>query len=427
MENQKDRLMTNVDDATSNILKIIKGVLFFSLLVCPLLMATPLTLVASESSSSKKPLEKSFPNSEKCKRCHLRVFEEWEASAQSRSIVTAPFRVTLDRFLASTDGKDQAMCFRCHAPHIGEYGDLLPQFIKEVQSKDPQMDGVGCPQCHLIQDVDMQSHPPTPKFELGTTIFGGYDKAAQNLAHQSQKLDLYRESKFCVTCHDSLPETVQTAKGVPGWLGPWEKTKAESSGKPCQTCHMPEAIDESANGEKVRKVANHSFPGRFGKVRAEAVTLDFTTAVKGDTSQVKVSIHSLVPHNLPLPHPGWSRVVVDLSIFGKNLKKVYSEQRYYERVFGNAEGKETVFDFEAKNVLKDTLLKPEETRMEVFTFPTPKDAPSMDVVVSITYAPVHGPQDFLEKVEQEAALGQKDKAFQSVQIAQKKLNVLLTK
>jgi hypothetical protein len=419
--------MTNVDDATSNILKIIKGVLFFSLLVCLLLMATPLTLVASESSSSKKPLEKSFPNSEKCKRCHLRVFEEWEASAQSRSIVTAPFRVTLDRFLASTDGKDQAMCFRCHAPHIGEYGDLLPQFIKEVQSKDPQMDGVGCPQCHLIQDVDMQSHPPTPKFELGTTIFGGYDKAAQNLAHQSQKLDLYRESKFCVTCHDSLPETVQTAKGVPGWLGPWEKTKAESSGKPCQTCHMPEAIDESANGEKVRKVANHSFPGRFGKVRAEAVTLDFTTAVKGDTSQVKVSIHSLVPHNLPLPHPGWSRVVVDLSIFGKNLKKVYSEQRYYERVFGNAEGKETVFDFEAKNVLKDTLLKPEETRMEVFTFPTPKDAPSMDVVVSLTYAPVHGPQDFLEKVEQEAALGQKDKAFQSVQIAQKKLNVLLPK
>jgi hypothetical protein len=427
MENQKDRLMTNVDDSTSNILKIIKGVLFFSLLVCLLLMATPLTLVASESSSSKKPLEKSFPNSEKCKRCHLRAFEEWEASAQSRSIVTAPFRVTLDRFLASTDGKDQAMCFRCHAPHIGEYGDLLPQFIKEVQSKDPQMDGVGCPQCHLIQDVDMQSHPPTPKFELGTTIFGGYDKAAQNLAHQSQKLDLYRESKFCVTCHDSLPETVQTAKGVPGWLGPWEKTKAESSGKPCQTCHMPEAIDESANGEKVRKVANHSFPGRFGKVRAEAVTLDFTTAVKGDTSQVKVSIHSLVPHNLPLPHPGWSRVVVDLSIFGKNLKKVFSEQRYYERVFGNAEGKETVFDFEAKNVLKDTLLKPEETRMEVFTFPTPKDAPSMDVVVSLTYAPVHGPQDFLEKVEQEAALGQKDKAFQSVQIAQKKLNVLLTK
>lgn len=419
--------MTKVDHSTFNIVKYVKRWVFFSLLGCLLLLATPLNLVAGEASSGKKPLEKSFPNSEKCKRCHLRVFEEWEASAQSRSIVTAPFRVTLDRFLSSTDEKDHAMCFRCHAPHIVEYGDLLPRFIKEVQSKDPQMDGVGCPQCHLIQDVDMKSHPPMPTFQLGTTIFGGYDKAAQNLAHQSQKLDLYRESKFCVTCHDSLPETAQTPKGLPGWLGPWEKTKAESSGKPCQTCHMPEAIDESANGEKVRKVANHSFPGRFGKVRAEAVTLDFTTEVKGELSQVQVSIQSLVPHNLPLPHPGWSRVVVDLSIFGKNLKKVYNEQRFYERVFGNAEGKETVFNFEAKKVLKDTLLKPEEMRIEAFTFPTPKDAPSMDVVVSLTYAPVHGPQDFLEKVEQEAALGQKDKAFQSVQIAQKKTNVLLKK
>jgi hypothetical protein len=419
--------MTRRSDAKTSIRKGIRSGLYLSLLIALLLGATSLSAVADESSSNKKPLEKSFPSSEKCKRCHLRVFEEWEASAQSRSIVTAPFRVSLDRFLALNEKKDHGMCFRCHAPHILEYSDLLPRFIKEVQSKDPHMDGVGCPQCHLIQDVDMKSHPPMPKFQLGTIIFGGYDKAVQNLAHQSQKLDLYRESKFCVTCHDSLPETAQTAKDIPGWLGPWEKTKAESSGKPCQSCHMPEAIDESANGEKIRKVANHSFPGRFGKVRAEAVNLDFTTTVKGDTSQVQVSIHSLVPHNLPLPHPGWSRVVVDLSILGKNLKKVYNEQRFYERVFGNAAGENTVFDFEAKKVLKDTLLKPEESRVETFTFPTPKDAPSMDVMVTLTYAPVHGPQNFLDNVEQESALGQKDKAFQSVQIAQKKVNVLLKK
>lgn len=404
-----------------------RGGIFLLVLGCFLLIAPLQGLFAGESSSTKKPLEKSFPNSEKCKRCHLRVFEEWEASAQSRSIVTAPFRVTLDQFLASTDKKDHAMCFRCHAPHIIEYADHLTRFIKEVQSKDPQMDGVGCPQCHLIQDVDMNSHPPMPTFQLGTTIFGGYDKAAENLAHQSQKLDLYRESKFCVTCHDSLPKISGSAKDLPGWLGPWEKTKSETNGKPCQSCHMPEAVDESANGEKVRKVANHSFPGRFGKVRAEAVTLDFTTETTPETSHVQVNIQSLVPHNLPLPHPGWSRVVVDLSIFGKNLKKVYNEQRFYERTFGDAEEKETIFDFEAKKVLRDTLLKPEERRVEVFTFPTPQDAPSMDVVVTLTYAPLHGPEDFLKKVEQEAALGQKDKAFQSVQIAQKKLNVPLKK
>ena len=393
---------------------------------CVLVSITLVGMVPSVN-AAKKPMEKAFPSSDKCKRCHLRVFDEWEASAQSRSILTAPFRVTLERYLAKADKNDRAMCFQCHAPHILEYGELLPRFIKEVQSKDPHMDGVGCPQCHLIHEVDANVHPPVPKFQLGKTIFGGYDKAAENLAHQSKKVDLFRQSQFCVTCHDSLPQTSQTAQDLPDWLGDWKKTKAETSGKPCQSCHMPEAFDESANGEKIRKVANHSFPGRFGKVRAEAVELDFSTTVKGKTSHVDLTITSLVPHNLPLPHPGWSRVVVDLTILGKNLKTVYNEQRFYQRVFGGEDGKETIFDFEAKNVLQDTLLKPEEIRKESFTFPTPKDAPSMDVIVTLTYAPVHGPKDFLKQIENDATLGKKGRAFQAVQIAQKKVNVLLKK
>ncbi len=391
------------------------------------LIAIILAVCVPPVMAAKKPIEKAFPSSEKCKRCHLRVFEEWEASAQSRSIVSAPFRITLDRYLAKADKSDRAMCFQCHAPHIAEYSELLPKFVKEVESKDPHMDGVGCPQCHLIHDVDASTHPPTPTFQLGKTIFGGYDRAAENLAHQSEKLELFRSSQFCVTCHDGLPATGQSAKDLPDWLGPWKTSQAEKSGKPCQSCHMPEAVAESANGEKIRKIANHSFPGRFGKVRAEAVELDFATTVSGKTSQVDVTITSLVPHNLPLPHPGWSRVVVDLVIKGKNLKTVYNEQRFYQRVFGKEDGKETVLDFEAKKILQDTLLKPEEIRIETFTFPTPKDAPSMDVIVTLTYAPVHGPQDFLKAIEQDAPLGLKDRAFQTVQIAQKKTNVILKK
>ena len=130
------------------------------------LVVITLVWMVPSVNAAKKPLEKAFPSSEKCKRCHLRVFEEWEASAQSRSIVTAPFRITLERYLAKADKKDQAMCFQCHAPHILEYGELLPRFIKEVQSKDPHMDGVGCPQCHLIHEVDANTHPPVPTFQL---------------------------------------------------------------------------------------------------------------------------------------------------------------------------------------------------------------------------------------------------------------------
>lgn len=389
--------------------------------------ALPQELLAPKGGGkAAKPLEKAFPHSQKCKRCHLRVFEEWEASAQSRSIETAAFRVSLERFMASPKGKDGAMCFRCHAPHILEYPDHVSMFIKEVQSRDPQIDGVGCSQCHLIEKIDSEKRPPHPTFTLGKTVYGGYKKPVDNLAHQSVALKLYRSSQYCVTCHDVLPGVWKKGQ-IPDLLGAWQKTKAEKRGKTCQSCHMPEQFGESANGERNRKVANHSFPGRFGKVRADAVTLTVKTQVKGETSQVEVTVQSLVPHNLPLPHPGWSRVVLDLTILGKNLKKSYGEQRHYERVFGDQKGKETIYDFEAVKVLKDTVLKPEEKRVEIFTFPTPKDAPSMDVIVSMHYAEIHGPKDFIKAVEEQATLGRKDRAFRPVQIIKYKENIPLKK
>ncbi|MGB0911169.1 MAG: multiheme c-type cytochrome [Nitrospirales bacterium] len=381
-------------------------------------------VLAEKSPKSIKPIEKAFPHSGKCKRCHLRVFEEWEASAQSRSIVSSAFRVTLDRYLSSAPKDEQSMCFRCHAPHILEYGHQAKMFLEEVKSKDPQIDGVGCAQCHLIKDVDPKTHPPHPTYQLEKTVFGGYKNPAENLAHQSEPSSLYKKSQYCVTCHDSLPKGVKSAQ-LPDWMGNWRESKAEKEGKTCQSCHMPGAFGESANGERNRKIANHSFPGRFGKVRAKAVELDFTTKVNAKQSSVAVTIQSLVPHNLPMPHPGWYRVVVDLTVLGKNLKKVHGAQRYYERVYGDKNGEKTVLDFQAEKVLTDTLLKPEEKRIETFEFPTPPNAPSMDVIVTLSYAPIHGPQKFLKAVENESSLGKKDRAFQPVEVVKKKINISL--
>ena len=389
------------------------------LLVLAVAFPTPQTVIAQKS--SKKPLAKAFPDSQKCKRCHLRVFEEWEASAQSRSILSSPFRVSLERYRETSGDKEGRMCFRCHAPSVLEYPDHTDVYIKEIESGDPRLDGVGCSQCHLIKDVDLKRHPPYPIYQLERTVFGSYKKPVDNLAHQSVPTELYSQSQYCVTCHENLPghET------LPDLLGSWQRTETQKAGKHCQSCHMPEAFGESANGERNRKISNHSFPGRFGKVRADAVKVEVETEVKGEESQVTVTVQSLVPHNLPLPHPGWSRVELDLTILGKNLRKTYVEKRYYERVFGTKDGKATIFDFEAVNVLKENVLKPEEKRIERFTFPTPQNAPSMDVVVTMTYAPIHGPEAFMKEVEQRAALGKKDRAFQPVQIIRYKENILL--
>jgi hypothetical protein len=186
---------------------------------------------------------------------------------------------------------------------------------------------------------------------------------------------------------------------------------------------MPEQIGESANGERKRKVANHTFPGRIGKLRQEAAKLDVQTKIEGDKTTVTVKVQSLVPHNLPTTHPAWASVVLDLDIKGKNLKTVFTDKRVYGRVYQDAKGQKTNFDFEAVKVLEDTVLKPEETRVETFTFPTPKDTKSFDVEIALNYAAISGPPAFLQRVEAESPKGSQDPAFQPIAIVKHSENI----
>ncbi|MDF0643402.1 MAG: multiheme c-type cytochrome [Nitrospira sp.] len=382
----------------------------------------------AQDAKSQALIEKAFPNSNKCKRCHERVFEEWETSPLSRSIHSPAFRATLDAFLASPEGKDKALCFRCHAPHVREFQDHTQLFIDQVKSGDPQLDGVACAQCHLIKQVDRAKHPPEPKYEApgSKTLYGPYKDFAPNLAHQSMELGLFRKSDLCLNCHQAVPSAANLGKAN-DLLGNWDQSKAVKSGKECQSCHMPEQTGESANGEKKRTVANHTFPGRIGKLRQEAAKLDVETKVEGDKTTVTVKVQSLVPHNLPTTHPAWASVVLDLAIKGKNLKTVFSDKRIYGRVYQNVKGEKTQFDFDAVKVVEDTVLKPEELRVETFTFPTPKETKTFDVETTLSYAPVTGPAPFLQRIEAESSKGPSDPVFQPIEIVTRTDNIPINK
>jgi Cytochrome c554 and c-prime len=384
-------------------------------------------IFAEEAALSQSTIEQAFPTSSKCKRCHERVFEEWETSPLSRSIHSPAFRASLDAFLASPAGKDKAMCFRCHAPHVREFSNQVQLFINQAKAGDPSLDGVACAQCHLIKQVDRTKQPPEPKYELESkAVYGPYKDSVQNRAHQSIELGLFQKSDLCLNCHQSVTSAVGLGKAN-DLLGNWDQSKAVKSGKECQTCHMPEQVGESANGEKKRKVANHTFPGRIGKLRQEAAKLDVKTKIEGENTTVMVKVQSLVPHNLPATHPAWASVVLDLDIKGKNLKTVFTDKRVYGRVYQDAKGQKTSFDFEAVKVLEDTVLKPEEMRVETFTFPTPKDTKTFDVEVTLNYAPITGPAPFLQRVEAESSKGSQDPVFQPVEIVKYAENVPVNK
>ena len=382
---------------------------------------------AQETALSQSTIEQAFPTSSKCKRCHERVFEEWETSPLSRSIHSPAFRASLDAFLVSPAGKDKALCFRCHAPQVRAFPNQVQLFIDQAKAGDPSLDGVACAQCHLIKQVDRTKQPPEPKYELASkTVYGSYKDAVQNRAHQSMELGLFQKSDLCLNCHQSVPSAANLGKAN-DLLGNWDQSKAVKSGKECQTCHMPEQIGESANGEKKRKTANHTFPGRIGKLRQEAAKLDVHTKIVGENTTVTVKVQSLVPHNLPATHPAWATVVLDLDIKGKNLKTVFTDKRVYGRVYQDAKGQKTSFDFEAVKVLEDTVLKPEETRVETFTFPTPKDTKTFDVEATLNYAPITGTAPFLQRVEAESSKGSQDPIFQPIEIIKYAENISVAK
>lgn len=379
--------------------------------------------VLAQSTANQSLIEKTFPHSNKCKRCHERVYEEWETSPLAKSIHSPTFRTALDAYLKSPGGKDQGLCFRCHAPHVREFPEQAQLFVDQAKGGDPSLDGVACSQCHLIKHVDRAKQPPEPKYEVGgKTLYGPYKDFVQNLAHQSMESSLFQKSDLCLNCHQSVPSATNLGKAN-DLLGNWDQSRAVKSGKECQTCHMPQQVGESANGEKKRTIANHSFPGRLGKLRQEAAKIAVQTKVDGDKTTVTVKVQSLVPHNLPATHPAWASVVLNLEVKGKNLKTVFSDKRVYGRTYQDAQGQPTIFDFEAVKVSEDTVLKPEETREETFTFATPKDTKTFDVEVGLNYGPVSGPASFLQRVEAESSQGSQDPVFQPIEIVKRTENV----
>ena len=130
---------------------------------------------AQEPAMSQSTIEQAFPTSSKCKRCHERVFEEWETSPLSRSIHTPAFRASLDAFLASPAGKDKALCFRCHAPHVREFHTLSNGAKLEIRPVDvPDAPAV-------LRYLDKVSHE-TDFLSFGPGEFG-YSLVATDTGH----------------------------------------------------------------------------------------------------------------------------------------------------------------------------------------------------------------------------------------------------
>src|SRR5207247_10967898 len=112
--------------------------------------------------------------------------------------------------------------------------------VKQIISGDLTFEGVGCIQCHLIKAVDpnVKGHPSV-KLDPGRTVFGGYKDFLESKAHDSQYLDIFKQSDLFLACHTVVLPGALWAEAVGGWRG----AKHATEGRDCRTCHLLAACE----------------------------------------------------------------------------------------------------------------------------------------------------------------------------------------
>jgi hypothetical protein len=182
-----------------------------------------------------------------CANCHREIYREWRASSHAHS-------ATNRHFLSYYDGADWnghlgagwslrtkhpdglAVCTACHAPSMREND---PAYFDLAHVEGVSRQGVHCDYCHKIADAGLGTIGLTHgrfglkllRPALGQLFFGPLDDVDRG---EDSYSPLYRESRYCASCHEGIVFGVHVYSTYSEWLA----SPARHEGKQCQTCHL---------------------------------------------------------------------------------------------------------------------------------------------------------------------------------------------
>lgn len=351
-------------------------------------------------------IEKVFIRSEDCKQCHDRHYEEWKgvreqtpdlktfgrvdaALLHGTSLESPVFRTVLGLWLQTNPSADERRrCLSCHVPSTTVFPQHVEKITAQVLAGKPQIEGIGCASCHLINAVDKTpGPPPTFKIQPGNTLYGPYADPEENLVHAATQSDLFRGANFCASCHFDKVKDV-TQRDLPGEI---------LQGTICQDCHMEPSTGSSTSkrGSMTRAIGRHWFrgvviPGTLLKNRnlqAEWMPrLDLEISKTGGTVEgtALVKIGSL-PHSFPDGDPVLKQFY--LTITTKDAKgKVLAEETKH---FG------LPYDKILRGPIPDPFIKGGHTRKVPFAQTLPTGSTGTTVEAVLTYALIPTPDPAL--------------------------------
>jgi hypothetical protein len=352
-------------------------------------------------------IEKVFIRSEDCKQCHDRHYEEWKgvreqtpdlktfgrvdaALLHGTSLESPVFRTVLGIWLQTNPSPDERRrCLACHVPSTTLYPQHADKIVAQVLAGQPQVEGIGCASCHLINAVESTpGPPPTFKLQPGKTLYGPYADPEENLVHTATQSDLFRGANFCASCHfDKVKDPTQ--KDLPGEI---------LQGTICQDCHMEPSTGSSTSkrGAMTRAIGRHWFrgvviPGTLLKNRnlqAEWMPrVDIDVAKSGGTLEgtTLVKVGSL-PHSFPDGDPVLKQFFLTITV--KNAKgAVLAEET---KQFG------LPFDKILRGPIPDPFVKGGHTRKVPFAQTLPAGAVPATVEAVLSYALIPTPDPALK-------------------------------
>ncbi len=351
-------------------------------------------------------IEKVFIRSEDCKQCHDRHYEEWKgvreqtpdlktfgrvdaALLHGTALESPVFRTVLGLWMQTNPTPDERRrCLACHAPSTTVFPQHVEKITAQILAGKPQVEGIGCASCHMINAVEKTPGPP-PTFKLspGTTMYGPFADPEENLVHVGAQSELFRGANYCASCHFDKVKDV-TQKELPGEI---------LQGTVCQDCHMEPSTGSSTSrrGSMTRAIGRHWFrgvviPGTLLKNRnlqAEwmpRVDIDVTKSSGAVEGTALVKVGSL-PHSFPDGDPVLKQFMLIIAIKDAQGKVLAEETKR----FG------LPYDKILRGPIPDPFIKGGHTRKVPFTLPLAAGAVPATVEAVLNYALIPTPEPAL--------------------------------
>ena len=241
------------------------------------------------------------PSAADCGKCHIAIYEEWQASPHAHSYVS-------DDYVEATRMHTFEKCLGCHAP--------LTVFNSGIPTKRPHRpeEGVTCITCHLKDDA----------------MAGPVKSSALVHPHPvTVDKEFYYSSDFCGKCH----------------IGTVEEAKANGATNTCQECHMPAVVRKTTQAtgamSKILVAFENRVAGRkhgfsLHEMTTPADKIPITLSILPGTNgqmRIMVTVIHTLPHGIPTGDYGFRQATLAITALnhqGDVLTK--REENFYKEL-----------------------------------------------------------------------------------------------